>query len=82
MSPPASGLAWQEPTPPDPVRALEAAVRRARAASHSRRLDTATQAALVEVAEAAVDLVRIRDRELAEWAKRLARVEGVTFGDP
>ena len=35
----------REPSP-DPARALEDATRAARAASHSRRLDTAVQAAL------------------------------------
>ncbi len=62
----------------DPVRAFEEAVRIARATSHSRRLDTAVQAALqalVAVAEAQVDLVRVRDREIAELRKRVDCIE-------
>ena len=75
----------ERPAPPDLARAFETAVREARAASHSHRLDTATQRALnalVAAFEAQVDLIRVRDRELADLRDRVDRIAGVTFGDP
>jgi len=63
--------------PNDPARALEEAVR-ARASSHSRRLDTAVQSALNAFAAAlakVVDHARVRDAELADARARIAALE-------
>ncbi|RBP15851.1 hypothetical protein DFR50_107121 [Roseiarcus fermentans] len=73
-----SGLARQPPAPPDPNGALEEAARVARAASHSRRLDTATQAALnalVAFAEATVGALRAQRRRIDEQARAIAALE-------
>lgn len=73
------------PVPLDPVRALEDAVRVARAASHERKLESSVARAFRaydDVLSALVDLVRGKDRETAELRRRLARIEGATFGDP
>ncbi len=75
----------ERPAPIDLARAYESAVREARAASHSQRLDTAVQRAmnsLVAAFEAQVDLSRDRDRRIAELTVRVDRLAGVTFGDP
>ncbi len=63
---------------PDPARELEDAWRFARAASHSRRLDTATQAALdalVALGHAACERILQRDAELNEARVRIAALE-------
>ncbi len=73
------------PTPADPVRALEEAVRVARASSHERRLDAPVAKAFRaydEALSALIDLVRVKDREAAELRQRIARLESVTFGEP
>ena len=75
-----SALAWEDkpPAEADPYRALETACRAARAASHERKLDPPVAKALAAVAEAlsaAVDVIRVQQRELAA-------LKGVTFGDP
>jgi hypothetical protein len=57
---------------------LEEAMRVARAASHSRRLDTATQAALdalVAFSKAVVDRIVRTDLELNEAQNRIAALE-------
>ena len=53
--------------PLDPIRAFEEALRVARATSHSKRLDTATQAALaaiVQFGHAAVEAFRALERRV------------------
>lgn len=79
-------VAYVDPPPPaDPVRAVEEAVRVARAASHERRLEPPVARAFQaydDALAAMIDLVRVRDREAAELRKRVARIEGATFGDP
>ncbi len=66
-------------TPPlDPMRLLEDALRVARAACHSRKLDSATQSALdaiVQYGHAVVDLMRVRDAELSAFRTRMNTLE-------
>ncbi len=66
-------------TPPlDPMRLLEDALRVARAACHSRKLDSATQAALdaiVQYGHVVVDLMRVRDAELSAFRTRMNTLE-------
>ncbi len=80
-------------TPPlDPMLLLEDALRVARAACHSRRLDSGTQAALdgiIQYDHAVVDLMRVRDAQLSAALSRLTAVEqylagrfGEIGGDP
>ncbi len=71
----------------DPARVFEDAVRAARATSHARRLDAATQAALNAYADAltaATDYLRLRDAalrqaegEIARLAARMATIEAL-----
>lgn len=59
--------------PQDPIRALEEALRIARAATHCKRLDTATQGALdaiVRFGHAAVDAAKALERRVAELERR------------
>ncbi len=66
------------PTAVEPARNLEDALRIARAASHSRRLDAATQAALdaiVAFGRAAVDRMLQIDVELDNARNRIAALE-------
>jgi hypothetical protein len=61
-----------------PARAFEDAARAARATSHSRRLDTAVQAALNAYADALTALtnyLRVRDAENADLRRRVTAVE-------
>jgi hypothetical protein len=60
---------------PDVIRNLEKAMRVARATSHSRRLDTATQDALNALADfsaAVVDYARMRDAEFVALRRDVA----------
>ena len=74
-----AGLALEPPSePPDPALALEEAVRVARASSHSRKLESAQQAAFSAWADAFPALIawaRVRDRELAALRARVEALE-------
>ncbi len=67
-------------SPVEPARELEDALRVARAASHSRRLDTATQAALdalVVLGHAACERILHMDAALNEARDRIAALEAL-----
>jgi len=72
-----------EAFPADPVAAFAEAMRVARAASHSKRLDTATQAALqaiVQAGHAAVDAMRHQEQRIAAIETRRQPNREVDWG--